>query len=127
MDETDGPLQDEQASAIPDPRDRRKGPRREAGDRRAGTEPPPGVERRAGDRRASDRRKRTVVAPLYRGSERRINEYPLAPDELEFINAINAYKTKHSRPFPTWSEVLHIVKALGYRPRPGAERRSGDA
>ena len=42
-------------------------------------------------------------------------EAGLAPDELEFINAINAYKTAHSRPFPTWSEVLHVLHALGYR------------
>ncbi len=127
MDETDEQLQDEQASAIPDPRDRRKGSRRDGTDRRAGTKPPAGVERRAGDRRSSDRRKRTTVAPLYRGTERRINEYPLAPDELEFVNAINAYKTKHSRPFPTWSEVLHIVKALGYKQASGTERPTGDA
>ena len=51
-----------------------------------------------------------------------MNEYPLLPEEMEFINAINAYKTKHQRPFPTWSEVLHVVKALGYR-KPEAETR----
>lgn len=36
-------------------------------------------------------------------------------DELEFMQAIQAYKKKHNRPFPTWHEVLAIVKSLGYR------------
>jgi hypothetical protein len=41
------------------------------------------------------------------------------PDEmpaavLEFITAIDEYKRSHRRPFPTWSEVLEIVKSLGY-------------
>jgi len=45
------------------------------------------------------------------------------PDEmpaevLEFITAIDDYKRQNRRPFPTWSEVLEILKALGYqRPR----------
>lgn len=35
-------------------------------------------------------------------------------DVLEFITAIDTYKRDHSRPFPTWSEILDIVKELGY-------------
>jgi hypothetical protein len=43
----------------------------------------------------------------------------LRPDEmpgdvLEFITAIDEYKRTHQRPFPTWSEVLEVLKALGY-------------
>jgi hypothetical protein len=101
---TPEPPHDEPASASADPRDRRAG-----GDRRAGTKPPAGVERRRGDRRGGP-----PVPEQYRAGARHMNEYPLHPDEMEFINAITAYKTKHSRPFPTWSEVLHVVKALGY-------------
>ena len=37
------------------------------------------------------------------------------PDVLEFIAAIDAYKLAHSRPFPSWSEILHIIKTIGYR------------
>jgi hypothetical protein len=119
------PPSDEPASAVPDPRDRRKGERRSGKDRREGTEPPEGVERRKGDRRGTDRRAESPVPGLYRGGERRINEYPLSPDELEFINAINGYKKKHGRPFPTWSEVLHILRALGYRKDGTGAPRSG--
>jgi hypothetical protein len=44
---------------------------------------------------------------------------PATPDAMpsevvEFITAIDQYKRKHQRPFPNWSEVLEIVKALGY-------------
>ena len=44
---------------------------------------------------------------------------PATPDDMsaevvEFITAIDEYKRKNQRPFPNWSEVLEIVKALGY-------------
>ena len=96
--------QDEPAAAVPDPRDRRQG------DRRSSTDAPEGK-----DRRSSDRRQSVAVPDEYRARQRSINEYPLSPDELDFINAINAYKQAYGKPFPTWSEVLHILKALGYR------------
>ncbi|MCB9887192.1 MAG: hypothetical protein H6838_17000 [Planctomycetes bacterium] len=36
-------------------------------------------------------------------------------DVLEFIAAIDRFKQQHSRPFPSWSEVLMVVRELGYR------------
>lgn len=36
-------------------------------------------------------------------------------DVLEFIAAIDKFKKKHGRPFPSWSEVLLVVKDLGYK------------
>ncbi len=44
---------------------------------------------------------------------------PTKPDEmseevLEFITAIDEYKRVHGRQFPNWSEVLEILKELGY-------------
>lgn len=35
-------------------------------------------------------------------------------DVLEFITAMDDYKRTHQRPFPNWSEVLEVVKSLGY-------------
>jgi hypothetical protein len=29
--------------------------------------------------------------------------------------AIDTYKKANQRPFPTWTEVLEVIKALGYR------------
>lgn len=36
-------------------------------------------------------------------------------DVLEFIAALDAFKARHGRPFPSWSEVLHVLRGLGYR------------
>jgi len=46
----------------------------------------------------------------------------LRPDEMpadvvEFITAMDDYKRRHGRPFPNWSEVLQVVKSLGYARR----------
>jgi hypothetical protein len=34
--------------------------------------------------------------------------------EVEFINAMQEYKKASGRMFPTWSEVLEVLKSLGY-------------
>jgi hypothetical protein len=36
-------------------------------------------------------------------------------DEVEFMNAIDDYKRKSGRMFPTCSEVLEVVRGLGYQ------------
>lgn len=44
---------------------------------------------------------------------------PPRPDQMDeevvaFITAIEEYKRQNRRPFPNWSEILEVVKALGY-------------
>ena len=39
----------------------------------------------------------------------------LDSDTLEFIVAIEKYKNKHDKLFLAWSEVMEIMKELGYR------------
>jgi hypothetical protein len=34
--------------------------------------------------------------------------------EMEFMQAMQDYKYKSGRMFPTWSEVLEVLKSLGY-------------
>ena len=49
-------------------------------------------------------------------------------EEREFIVAMDYYKRTHRRPFPTWREVLGVLKSLGYRkppPTPEPLRPSG--
>ncbi|HEU5117778.1 MAG TPA: hypothetical protein VFT74_14220 [Isosphaeraceae bacterium] len=41
-------------------------------------------------------------------------ERDYSPAELEFMQAIQAYKQSSGRMFPTWSEVLEVLKSLGY-------------
>lgn len=34
--------------------------------------------------------------------------------EMEFLRAMQDYKARSGRMFPTWSEVLEVLKSLGY-------------
>jgi hypothetical protein len=34
--------------------------------------------------------------------------------EMEFMTAMNEYKRRSGRMFPTWSEVLEVLQSLGY-------------
>jgi hypothetical protein len=36
------------------------------------------------------------------------------PAEIELMQAMQAYKQSSGRMFPTWSEVLEVMRALGY-------------
>ncbi len=37
------------------------------------------------------------------------------PEQYEFIKAIETYKKVNKRMYPTWTEILEIVRQLGYR------------
>ncbi len=65
-----------------------------------------GVNRRMGDRRKVERRR--MIDPTT--CERDYNEA-----EVEFMRAIDDYKRRSGRQFPTWSEVLEVLRDLGYR------------
>ncbi len=62
-----------------------------------------GLDRRRGPgRRRSDERKAA-------------EEGQMSDEQFEFVMAIDEYKRANNRPFPTWTEVLEIIRALGYR------------
>ena len=84
--------------------------RRDADSRRSGIERRNSHERRAGmDRRYALRRNEDQQA-----FQKRVEAGELTLEEVEFVRAVDRYKRKFNRPFPTWSEVLAIVKELGY-------------
>jgi hypothetical protein len=62
---------------------------------------------RAADARRSSQRRRLVDPAT---CER---DYSTA--EIEFMQAMHAYKKESGRPFPTWGEVLAVSLKLGYR------------
>jgi hypothetical protein len=64
---------------------------------------PTGLERRRGPgrRRSDDRRS--------------AEEGEMTDEQFEFVMAIDTYKRLNKRPFPSWTEVLEVVKQLGYR------------
>jgi hypothetical protein len=67
------------------------------------------VDRRCGfDRRRGPGHRRS---PERRAAE----EGEMTPEQFEFLMAIDQYKRANQRPFPTWTEVLEIIRALGYR------------
>lgn len=42
------------------------------------------------------------------------SERQYEPDELEFLAAVQAYQNRTGRKFPTYCELLGILKDLGY-------------
>ncbi len=82
--------------------------RRTHGDRRKKSIPV-AVERRSGkDRRLEKGERRRQVDPT-------TCEKDYSDEEIIFMKAMDAYKRANRRPFPTWSEVLEVLRALGYR------------
>jgi hypothetical protein len=77
------------------------------------------------DRRGGDDRRRPEAAPGP-PSERRARaerrrhvdpttfERQYSPEELDFMNAMQAFKLRTGRPFPSYSEVLAVARGLGY-------------
>jgi hypothetical protein len=41
-------------------------------------------------------------------------ERDYSQDELEFMQALDAYKRANGRMFPTCSEILEVIRAMGY-------------
>ena len=67
------------------------------------------VDRRLGlDRRRGPGRRLTI-------DRKSAEEGQMSHEQFEFLMAIDEYKQQNSRPFPTWTEVLEVLKALGYR------------
>ena len=84
---------------------RTKSDRRESNDRRQESTPVEN-ERRTGDRRKVQRRRQidpTTCERDYTG------------DEIEFMQALDDYKRANGRMFPTCSEILEVVRKLGYQ------------
>lgn len=65
-----------------------------------------GVENRVSERRKVERRRQIDPTTCERDYK---------PDEIEFMKAMDDYKRRSGRQFPTWSEVLEVIRDLGYR------------
>lgn len=92
------------ADQIPATGDRRKG-----GDRRNDSPDESGFERR-------------------RGPGRRLSDFARAADQGEmtkeqfmFLMAIEAFKRANGVTFPAWTDVIEVIRLLGYRKTCGAE------
>jgi hypothetical protein len=65
-----------------------------------------GAERRKSDRRKVERRRQIDPTTC---------ERDYSADQVEFMKAMDLYKRRSGRQFPTWSEVLEVLENLGYR------------
>jgi hypothetical protein len=86
----------------------RRGGIRRGGDRRGVNSAAacPEQERRVLQRRKVERRRQIDPTTC---------ERDYTPEEIEFMKAMDDYKRKSGRQFPTWSEVLEVLKAMGYK------------
>lgn len=90
------------------------------------------TDRRHSDRRATSTERRTLVNSTFQQKERRTGERrekverrrqidpttcerDYSDQEVEFMNAMDDYKRRSGRQFPTWSEVLEVLRSLGYQ------------
>jgi hypothetical protein len=93
--------------------DRRGANRRGSGERRqpspakTGSNSFAGAEQRKTERRAKVERRRQIDPTT---CERDYSE-----EQVEFMKAMDLYKRRSGRQFPTWSEVLEVLQNLGYR------------
>jgi hypothetical protein len=65
------------------------------------------VELRQSERRAKVERRRQIDPTTC--------ERDYTPDQVDFMKAMDLYKRRSGRQFPTWSEVLEVIEHLGYR------------
>jgi hypothetical protein len=90
--------------------------RRVGVDRRelAGLEPPTNLERRRGPgRRLTDFVKRA-------------EEGEMTEEQFMFLQAIEAFKRVNNKTFPSWTDVLEVVRKLGYRKTSPSELNLGE-
>ncbi len=70
------------------------------------------------NRRASEQATRAANARQQSGRRRFVDpttsEREYTEAEMEFMMAMNDYKQTSGRMFPTWSEVLEVLRGLGY-------------
>jgi len=87
------------------------------------------VNRRRSERRSAEERRQAQAAVAHerRKTERRNKverrrqidpttcERDYTEEQVEFMKAMDLYKRRSGRQFPTWSEVLEVLQNLGYR------------
>ena len=70
------------------------------------------------NRRATEQAQRAANARQVSGRRRFVDpttcEREYTDEELEFMHAMQEYKKSSGRMFPTWSEILEVLRALGY-------------
>lgn len=95
--------------------DRRRATDRRIGGERRRKQEPVAVERRVAERRKVPRRRQIDPTTC---------ERDYTADEIEFMHALDAYKRASGRMFPTCSEILEVIRNLGYARLPANDSPS---
>jgi hypothetical protein len=90
------------------------------------------IDRRAGMERRGLRTSTSTNLERRRGPGRRRTDFMRAAEEGEmtqeqfmFVMAIDSFKRVNSLTFPTWTEVLEVIRKLGYRKTMNSELNLG--
>ena len=90
------------------------------------------VDRRTGVGRRNETEHGATNLERRRGPGRRRSDFMRAADEGEmtneqflFVMAIDAFKRVNHKTFPTWTEVLEVIRKLGYRKTMSSELNLG--
>jgi hypothetical protein len=102
---TKGNVSEETRAIVTVNRREKRVDRRAEGERRT-HQIPVAIERRVGERRAKVSRRRQIDPTTC--------ERDYTPEEVEFMGAMDNYKRRSGRMFPTCSEVLEVIRSLGY-------------
>lgn len=86
------------------------------------------VDRRLGLGRRDAADGRNTSLERRRGPGRRRSDFLRSAEEGEmtneqylFLRAIEAFKTANGKPFPSWTDVLEVIRRLGYRKTQSSE------
>ena len=85
-----------------------------AGEKKAKAKKKAGQTKKAAKMTAQQTAKKARFAAKKKKVSRTPPNLEVDPEVLEFINAINRYKKSHNRPFPSYSEILYVLRKLGY-------------
>ncbi len=97
--------------------DRRADDDRRTGSDRRKTDVPVALDRRNTDRRKVQRRRQIDPTTC---------ERDYTNDEIEFMRALDDYKRRSGRMFPTCSEILEVLRELGYHKVIASEELASD-
>jgi hypothetical protein len=85
-----------------------------------------GLDRRELKRSSKDLRRRSGKGRRMTDFLRAAEEGEMTQEQFMFLVAIDAFKEANGRTFPTWTDVLEVVRKLGYRKTMTNELTLGD-
>ncbi|MBO6514861.1 MAG: hypothetical protein JJ974_12935 [Phycisphaerales bacterium] len=90
--------------------------------------------KKSGPKSASNETQQATGLERKRGRGRRLSEFTksaeegeMTPEQFLFLMAIDAFKKGNDRMFPTWTDVLEVVRLLGYRKTMSSELNLSNA